>query len=125
MSIVLKNNTKTEDIKLDRVIEFDERSRAYSIGDIRKTKKLRSYTWRCTDWFDQGTEGACVGFALGHELAARPAEVKGLEANFLKEDVYWEAQKNDPWEGGAYPGATPVYEGTSVLSRVKSIKGNG
>jgi len=122
MNIQLKNNLVTEDRRLDRVPQFDERSRSYSIGDIRKTPKLRSYTWRCNDWFDQGSEGACVGFCLGHELAARPAEVKGLDFNFLKEDVYWEAQKNDPWEGGSYPGATPIYHGTSVLAGVKEIK---
>ena len=122
MSITLKNNTVVEDGRLDRVVEFDERSRAYSIGEIRQTPKLRSYTWRCHDWFDQGTEGACVGFCLGHELAARPAEVKGLDYDFLVEDVYWEAQKADPWEGGAYPGAVPVYHGTSILAGVKKIK---
>lgn len=122
MSIKLKNNLFVDDGRLDRVEEFDERSRAYSIGEIRTTPKLRSYTWRCNDWFDQGKEGACVGFALGHELAARPAEVKGLGYDFLVEDVYWEAQKTDPWEGGAYPGAVPVYHGTSVLAGVKRIK---
>jgi hypothetical protein len=125
MRTFLKNNIMTSDLKLDRVEQFDERSRGYSIGSIRTTRKLRSYTWRCNDWFDQGTEGACVGFALGHELAARPAEVKGLSYDFLVENVYWEAQKSDPWHGGSYPGAVPVYHGTSVLAGVKRIKDLG
>lgn len=122
MRTFLKNEQSTEDTRLDRVEQFDERSRGYSIGDIRRTRKLRSYTWRCNDWFDQGKEGACVGFCLGHELAARPAEVKGLDYDFLVENVYWEAQKNDPWHGGSYPGAVPVYHGTSVLAGVKEIQ---
>jgi hypothetical protein len=125
MRTFLKNNIMTTDLKLDRVEQFDERSRGYSIASIRTTRKLRSYTWRCNDWFDQGTEGACVGFALGHELAARPAEVKGLSYDFLVENVYWEAQKSDPWHGGSYPGAVPVYHGTSVLAGVKRIKDLG
>jgi len=122
MSIVLKNNKKTEDIRLDRVVQFDEKSRLYSIAELRKTSKFRSYTWRCNEWFDQGKEGACVGFALGHELAARPAEVNGLTYRFLVENVYWEAQKIDPWQGGSYPKASPVYGGTSVLAGVKTVK---
>jgi hypothetical protein len=119
----IKGGNKVADKRLDRVIQFDERSRAYSIGDIRqKGKVLRSYTWRCNDWFDQGREGACVGFALGHELAARPSEVGGLDFNFLKKNIYWEAQKIDYWEGGSYPGASPYYEGTSVLAGIKIVK---
>ena len=122
MSIKLKNNQETEDPKLDRLVQFDERSRAYSIADVLTSKKLRSYTWRCNDWFDQGREGACVGFALGHELAARPAEVKGLDYDYLVKEIYWEAQKIDPWEGGSYPGASPEYAGTSILAGVKRVK---
>ena len=125
MSIKLKNNQITEDIKLDRIIQFDEKSRGYSIAGLRSNKKLRSYTWRCYDWFNQGTEGACVGFALGHELAARPAEVRGLGYNYLVEKIYWEAQKLDPWEGGSYPNASPQYAGTSILAGVKRVKDLG
>jgi hypothetical protein len=120
--ILIKDSVETEDIRLDRVEQFDERSRQYSIGDIRSTKKLRSYTWRCNEWYDQGREGACVAFSLGHELAARPSEVRGLDYKFLVEQVYWEAQKSDPWRGGAYPEASPRYDGTSVLAGVKRIK---
>lgn len=122
MSVILKNSVVTTDQKLDRVIHFDKRSRAYSIGDVRASKKLRSYTWRCDEWFDQGSEGACVGFALGHELAARPAEVRGLTYDSLVENIYWEAQKSDPWEGGSYPDADPIYGGTSILAGVKQVK---
>ena len=112
-------------ILLGRLPNFDERSRNFSIRGAVKEKKPRSYTWRCNEWFDQGREGACVAFSLGHELAARPSEVKGINAKWLTEQVYWEAQKIDPWAGGAYPGASPVYHGTSVLSGVKILKQYG
>lgn len=119
----IKGGHKVADKRLDRVVKFDERSRKYSIGDLRKVgKKLRSYTWRCNQYFDQGHEGACVAYALGHELAARPSEVDGITPRFLIEDIYWEAQKTDPWPGGSYPGANPFYEGTSVLDGVKAVK---
>ena len=122
-TIQLKGGFSTENLKLDRIEQFDEKSRNYSIGEIREaSKSLRSYTWRCNDWFDQGTEGACVGFSLGHELAARPSEVKGLDYDFLLKKLYWEAKKNDPWDGGSYPGANPQYGGTSVLAGVKEIQ---
>jgi hypothetical protein len=118
----LRNGTKASDSRLDRLIQFDERSRNYPIAALRATSyKLRSYTWRCNAKFDQGREGSCVGFGLGHELAARPSEVAGLTARFLKEKIYWEAQKIDPWKGGAYPGAFPFYEGTSVLAGIKVV----
>lgn len=63
--------------------------------------------------------GNCVGFAIGHELAARPAEIKGLNYNTLLKDFYWEAQKIDEWPGGDYPNASPRYAGTSVLAVLK------
>ena len=92
------------------------------MATVGSTKKPRSYTWRCLEYFDQGQEGACVGFAMAHELVARPKEIKHLSNNFAREQIYWEAQKIDPWEGGSYPGASPVYEGTSVLGGVKILK---
>jgi len=123
MVFILKGENATHDQRLDRLVQFDDRSRNYSIADTRTAaKKHRSYTWRCDATFDQGMEGACVGFALGHELAARPAEVRDLTSKFLREQIYWEAQKIDPWAGGAYPGANPRYEGTSVLAGIKVVK---
>lgn len=107
---------------LDRIRQFDQRSRGYSIADVNEGKPLKSYTWRCGDHFDQGSDGACVAFAIGHELAARPSEVKDISTDWLKETIYWGAQKIDPWDGGAYPGAYPNYEGTSVLAGAKMLK---
>jgi len=121
MSIILKNNETTQDKRLDRLVQFDERSRNFPIRELHDKRQLRSYTWRCNQWFDQGREGACVAYSLGHELAARPAETRGMNDRWLIRNVYWEAQKIDPWAGGAYPGASPFYEGTSVLAGVKVL----
>ena len=114
----LKNGVETQDTRLDRCVQFDPRSRNFKISEIVE-RTLRSYTWRCNTWLDQGSEGACVGFGVSHELAAYAAEVPNLTNKFARERIYWEAQKIDPWAGGAYPGASPFYEGTSVLAGVK------
>jgi len=120
--ITLKDGSKTEDIRMDRVKYFDDRSKKFPILSLVGQKKLRSYTWRCHTYLDQGAEGACVGFGISHELAARPTEVSGLTNKFAIEKIYWEAQKIDMWPGGSYPDAAPVYEGTSVLAGVKIAK---
>lgn len=121
----LRDGTQVEDPRLDRLVEFDEQSREYPIQEALAATTPRSYTWRTNSWLDQGREGACVGFAVAHELAARPAEVQGLTNDFARTRIYWEAQKIDPWAGGAYPGASPQYEGTSVLAGVKIAHGLG
>lgn len=123
--IRLRCNTFSISPNLDRIQQFDERSKLFTIAPIDASRPLRSYTWRCNQWFNQGNEGACVAFSLGHELAARPSEVQGITPKFLKEEIYWNAQRNDPWNGGAYPGAYPFYEGTSVLAGVKEVVRRG
>lgn len=121
--VKLRDGSEVADPRLTRLVQFDERSRQFPVmATVGTRKKPRSYTWRCRQYLDQGQEGACVGFSLTHELIARPAEVKGLDGKFAREQIYWEAQKIDPWSGGAYPGAAPFYEGTSVLAGVKVLK---
>jgi hypothetical protein len=39
--------------------------------------------------------------------------------------IYWPAQQRDPWEGGSYPGANPVYEGTSELAGLLVLRDLG
>jgi len=121
----LRDGTTVQDGRLARLQQFDERSRKFPIRKTVGAKPLRSFTWKCDKWLDQGTDGACVGFSWTHELIARPAVVSGVAAAFAKEKVYWEAQKIDPWPGGSYPGASPVYEGTSVLAGAKVIQKMG
>lgn len=114
----LKDNSVSTDPRLNRLVQFDERSRSFPIRTAVEGKAPRSYTWRCTKWLDQGQEGACVGFGVSHELAARPSEVLGVTETFARA-IYHDAQQIDPWPGGSYPGADPFYEGTSVLAGVK------
>lgn len=106
-------NKYSETQLLDREIKFDERSRAFSISTIIPHDKLRSYTWKCDAWNDQGREGACVGFAWSHELAARPVIIP--TSNELARHIYFQAQKMDIWAG-------EDYEGTSVLAGVKAVQ---
>lgn len=112
------------DPRLGRRAHFDPRSRAYPVRETVAAAKPRSYTWSCGRHLDQGQEGACVGFACAHELLARPCVVKGVGSKAAL-DVYHEAQRVDPWPGGAYPGADPYYEGTSVLAGVQTLKALG
>lgn len=110
------------DPRLDRLVEFDERSRNFPIrATFQVLPAPRSYTWSVANWLDQGREGACVGFAWAHELLARPVCVPGLNDAFAR-DLYQRAQKIDQWPGGSYPGANPFYEGTSILAGAKIAK---
>lgn len=114
----------TTDRRLDRIIQFDDRSRQFPIRTLVADKPLRSYTWRLNTRLDQGDEGACVGFSWSQELAARPVEVPNISNDFARE-IYHEAQQLDEWDGGEYAGADPQYEGTSVLAGAKVVQAQG
>jgi hypothetical protein len=117
----LRDGSEVLDPRLDRLVQFDERSRQFPVRELVKELPFRSFSWRPTMYLDQGTEGACVGYSMAHELVARPYMVQGVNKE-LAQHIYWEAQKIDPWPGGAYPGASPFYEGTSVLAGVKVLQ---
>lgn len=121
--IPLRDGTTTGDIRLDRLIQFDERSRLYNISERLGQAPIRGYTWVCRPTLDQGQEGACVGFGWSHEIAAYP-KVSETSNEFARH-LYWDAQRVDPWEGGSYTGASPVYEGTSVLAGAQVLKARG
>lgn len=104
------------DYGLGRLPEFDARSRQYPIRTLLPTRPLRSYTWSCPVYLDQGSEGACVGFAWAHELAARPA-VRPVDTA-LAMQLYRDAQRADEWDGEGY-------EGTSVLAGAKTVQAGG
>lgn len=117
--MIIKNKVTIEDVRLDRIPDFDDRSRQFPIKAIAKETDKVFQAWRCSKWLDQGQEGACVGFGITHELVAKPSIVPRKGPAYARKNIYWEAQKIDPWNGGAYPGASPFYEGTSVLAGVK------
>lgn len=104
------------DRTLDRIPQFDIRSRGYSIRPLLTTNQPRSYTWGINVTLDQGTEGACVGFAWAHEHAAHPV-IRPASAE-LALSIYHAAQKIDPWPG-------ENYSGTSVLAGAQVMQHNG
>lgn len=127
MSTKLRDGSLTDDPRLDRLVQFDERSRTYPITAVVPSRRPRSYTWRLSKNYvlDQGREGACVGYCGANELMARPSEVSLGSLNEATEKAryfYHEAQRIDPWQGGSYPGASPRYEGTSVLAGLKVLQ---
>lgn len=124
MRIILRDGTTTDDRRLDRLQEFDERSREFNIaGEVPET--LKTKTWQCRAYLDQGWEGACVGFSWCHGASAYANHTNGITDTHAEQHVYWEAQKIDPWPGGAYPGAVPDNDGTSVLSGAKIMQQYG
>lgn len=98
---------------VDRLPQFDERSRAFAAVLPTDTRPFRSYTWRCDVYNDQGREGACVGFAWSHELSARPKKI--LKDAAFAHQIYKRAQQIDQWPG-------ENYSGTSVLAGVKAVQ---
>jgi hypothetical protein len=113
--IKLRGGCVTRDPRLDRCVHFDERSRAFPIRAlIPTTAKPRGYTWSCPIQLDQGSEGACTGFAVTQEAAARPVVVPGL-TNDDARTVYYRARQLDEWEG-------EDYDGSSVLAAIKAGK---
>jgi hypothetical protein len=116
--IDLKGGHSTSDPRLDRIPQFDERSRDYPIRAlVPEEKPLRSRGWSCPIWLDQGQEGACVGFSWSHELAATPVKVEGVDDEFAR-GIYKDAQKVDEWPG-------EDYSGTSVLAGAKTVSTRG
>lgn len=102
--------------KLDWMKFFDPRSRQFRASDVLPGKP-RSYTWAVGKWLDQGSEGACVGFAWAHELAAKPKPVPRVDDAYAR-SIYNEARTVDAWPGEAY-------EGTSVIAGAKVAKRYG
>jgi len=120
----LRDGTTNTDVRLDRLAEFDEASRQYPVTALIGTAEVpTTKLWSIPDGspvLDQGQEGACVGFGVTNELRFNPVPIPNLDATFAKQTIYWGAQRTDQWPGGSYPGATPQYEGTSVLAGIKT-----
>lgn len=115
----LRDGSTVDDPRLDRLVEFDERSRQFPMRTLLaelepKNYKPRSYTWKCDLHINQGNEGSCVGHAWAHELAAKPVVIEGIDSPMARW-IYKTAQKYDPWAGEAY-------EGTSTLAGAKVVQ---
>ncbi len=100
----------------------DERSRNYPVRAILPPDaEPVSHIWNCPVWLDQGSEGACTGFAVAHELASEPVSAHLYnslpDANFARA-LYHDAQKLDQWPG-------EDYEGSSVLGAMQAAQLRG
>jgi hypothetical protein len=121
----LADGSVAEDSRLGRLIQFDERSRQFSIRATLTTAQQfpRSYTWGIgpatglPHLLDQGQEGSCTGFSVTHEAAARPKPVQNLNEGIAR-SVYLRAKELDDWPGSAY-------EGSSVLGAMKAGQERG
>lgn len=129
---MLKDGSEPINPRLDRIYEEDWRSLNFPITAKLETDQRvpQSKSWSITTWLDQGSEGACVGFGFSHDLIAEPHVVTTykdapVDNLFARQKVYWEAQKIDEWDGGSYPGASPRYEGSSVLAGAKVLTSYG
>lgn len=100
----------------DRIPKFDARSLDFPITGIMRSQQQMpsraSRVWGITEYFDQGTEGACTGFAVAHEAACHPVKVGGVNADIAYQ-VYRRAQQLDQWPG-------EDYDGSSVLAAMKA-----
>lgn len=127
MTLLLRGGAHTEDPRLDRVYPGVEKhfpSLHFLAAPKLVGRTPRSFTYNFRGYdprLDQGSEGACVGFGWAHELACYPAVVPGIDYSYAREKVYWAAQRRDQWGGGAYPGAAPFMEGTSVLAGAEVV----
>lgn len=125
-TLILRDGSAVADRRLGRLIQFDERSRAFRALALleRRTAAtpgaIRSYRWRILFWLNQLSEGACVLFAHGHRAVARPLEQTPLTFDELIRR-YRRAQAIDEWaethEGGM--------DGTSVLAGAKVMVEEG
>lgn len=124
-TITLRDGSETMDPRLDRLQHFDARSREFPLtAALPRRAVLRSKTHVSRLWLDQGREGACVSFAWHHDAGATPVAVGGL-TNEVARERYFQMQREDQWPGGAYPGASPRYEGTSVLAGAQVMRALG
>lgn len=102
----------------NHISRFDERSRMYGIADaINGQLPLKSRSWDCPVTLNQGSEGACTGFAVAHDLNAKPSPlVPVTKAQAIA--LYKRAKQIDEWPGDGY-------EGSSVLAAVKAAREKG
>lgn len=115
--IELRDGTEVEDSRLGLLSQSDSRSDAFKV-DTSIESDDRVY--ETGDVLDQGTNGACVGYAFAHLLKAQGWTNPAIDGGWAW-NVYTAAQKIDPWPGGEYPRARPQMIGTSLLAGAKVL----
>lgn len=76
-------------------------------------------------YYNQGAEGRCVQFGTSRAMSLLNRKRYLVSETDAGRWLYWEAQRTDEWDGGAYPGAAPVYEGTSVRAALEVVRQYG
>lgn len=100
---------------LGAIAYFDDLSRNFLLATTLAEAgivKPRSYTWSCAPRLNQDGRGACVGFSVAHEIAARPV-VRPVD-HALAMLLYDWSQAHDPFT------TTPPEEGTALLTGLKA-----
>lgn len=80
---------------------------------------LDAYGW--WDYYDQGVEGRCPEFSLLRVLSLMNRKRYDITSRWH----YFQMQREDEWAGGSYPGASPVYEGSSVRAALEVARKYG
>ena len=110
---------KVLDPRCDLVFDFDVKSRLFGAAPTEERFPVNRL-WMCEDYFDQGTEGACAGFAGGHAMVCDPIATSfNQDACF---DLYNKAKKRDHIEGEDYSGTTLLGVGKALLHDLKIIE---
>jgi hypothetical protein len=93
MPQTLRDRTTTQDSRLDRIVEFDERSRDFPIAAV-VPEDVEEKLWRCILKLDQGEEGACVEFGIAHDLSSKPVTIPAALVRKIigGHHIYWLAQ---------------------------------
>lgn len=100
--------------RLDWFPRFDPASRRYAAAPGVSELPGSGRLWNPGKVLDQGSEGACVGFACAGRAAAEPDPVRRV-TNAYALGWYRNAQRRDEWPGEAY-------DGTSVLAGMQEGK---
>jgi len=106
---------------LDVSAKSDVRNNAYPVRSILPpNKEPVSRRWNCYARLDQGSQGACVAFAISHWLASDPNPVKPLPTNDTAFALYADIQKNDRMPGEDYDG-TWIEDGLKWLIKQRRV----
>lgn len=126
--VQLRDGSRSTDPRLDRIVEFDERSRAYALSAVAPAAGLVTKTWTQPGKvrLDQGQQGSCVGHGWSHAFLTNPGQKRdGTIDHPWAVQYYYECQRADEFPGGEYPGASPQSSGTSNLAGAKNAKRRG
>jgi hypothetical protein len=128
MTKTLRDGRVVLDPRIDRIPRHDDASRMYAavdrldVGVPRTSKLLRPGPLA----LNQRREGGCGGWSAALGLNASPMRHKPPLTDADAQSLYYEAQQNDPYPGGEYPGASPAGQGgTDLISVAKAMQRRG